>query len=1157
MLSIKNLSETDFQTLKELSRATDPTSVTYGGHTVQPVDPQLKLGRLEETVANIERKAGFSTVQNVGGQLDLSTSPLVWLASKLDSVRYSTISNAEIRKNLLVLNLKRVLRELDTINLPLEQKIKMVEMVQVSSNELDEKGQQELGGVLKEKVEELKQQQVSDTGTSVNLKLLEELKIKSAQLRKNLGLEVSSGQPKEIPARPVTPPVSKRLNLVCGSFADHLRTTPYEVHHQLKEYCRSLLNGTAVDDKLVVNGVYQGRSYWPSAEDLKAFIANNDQDFPLKKQFLALAARCFKVPVECEIHEGNKVIFRRFAIDGRIAPLPADNPLRFRLAEEKLSDEYFSLRNDDFDEAPKSLVPHHHNLPAVKPGRSQEQIMLDRRITAPGEYEGIVQAWGKDSSKLNSPDFPDQYRRLKLIFIESNKAGRRFSFEHLAMIHKSGLLDYYQERIDRARPNTDDMTIVYQDLEKDFGLSVFGIKEQCVNAESGVTASLVGPPMKNWAQNCWANSANQMLMAMIDAHAAEQISQKVFTGPYSQERRAVRDATLALWRACEDIRTGKERPHSVAGYQLNLMRALHDLGAKDFTCQTIRDAFEQAIPLRQEDPQEYISEMCNLLGMNTMPEYSINSQTRIMATVNGKQISRPCGSANPSCLITMPRPDKPSTLNLLDKSLTYAYPRMYDGYILDEHQQVRSGLHTLNQAIANYREEDGEKEIRTARSQLVSTLKQMANRCVDYEQPIVYESQDRYGQRVLVLKSDLQVPGGEPLRKGTILSYAPKPPDGVCGVQDLGPGHKNVKICMNRSDGSLTLHYTDRSGNEYFHGVAVTDLSGRLARPFLSGRQDPRYYDERLCYKHPPGTEIYTSKGETIAPRVSGGYQYPEGKLVIKRELVDLIKKTGLESLQLADTRLLCQEIAGMMCVPEHLDMTPVEQSFRPSTISGSMDTLLKGLKVVNGWDKEDFDKAGLNITDWYPTYLEQQKLVKETVIAEAQANGCQTLEQCYQWHHDNKSVKKEVKIVGTTANTLGVNTARNKQFMISLKMFESDGMGGQIKTGKDAKEIYASMGNKISLPVTDEYGNETTVEGRVKHLVCHQGRSAEYGHYISLRFLPGGRINVEDDTNVMELNDYLKIMGSSESTYNKSVPEILEMLHIEPYIMLFERDEQ
>ncbi|MRI33960.1 hypothetical protein EOPP23_13270 [Endozoicomonas sp. OPT23] len=1148
MFSIKKISEVDFGVLKGIAKNGGAAVGQHGRHSVHSVDPARHLAQLEGSVREMESRTGLANAQSVGGQHDLSTRPLVWLAEKLSCMDFKALEILSVQQMMTRKQTDEMLEELDSLKIPLEQKIQLLEMIEVNDDSVEQTIKKDIQGLLQEKSAAYKQRLSPEDISKQHQQRLDRIRQQLQQSKIGAATPPPSPPNSSPVSRPVTPPVTKRLDFVCGSLASHLNKWPDQVNDEFKDYCRILLNGTA-NDGLVKNGVYQGRTNWPSAQDLEQFLGSHDQSFPLKKEFIALAARCFQLPIDCEVQQGSNVLYRHYDAKGHVAPVQKDIALHLTLSEADLTEGY-SLRNDDEDEAPKSLAFHNLRRPVVNSRQTLEEVLIGRGIIEKeDEYQGIIKAWGKDSSRLKSPDFPEQYRRLKQLYFESDRENRQFSFRDMAYIHKSGLLDYYKERIDSVRSGTDDMWNVYKDLDKDFGYYIDGIGTDCVNREAGIKAPLAGPAMTNWSQNCWANSANQMLMSMIDKPVVQQIREKVYQGEFRVERSAVRDAVLELWQACDDIRSGREKPHSVAGYQMTLMRALHVLGQKDPENGTIKNLFGSEKPSLQEDPQEYLSAICSLLGMNEMPEYSINAQTRIKANVNGKAIARPCGMPAQSCVISMPRPEKLSPVRMLEQAFGPAYSHMYSKYNLPEHEQIASDLYELHQLLRNHREEDGVNNIRKAERKLLGTVQALAERCVDHDVPIVYEAIDRQGAKVLVLESDCYFQNGKFFRQGTVLGKAPDAPFLSEFVGDLGPGNKDAWLDM-QMDGSIILVSRDQIDTKYTKGVAVVDQQGRLTRPMVAREYDGRFVKDDECIKLKPGTEILSHEGKTIAPKG----QVPAGALVMRRKMAELVKGRNLESMTLVDTQVLCQEIGAMLAVSDYLDMRPVSKAYAPSTIGESLGTLLKGVHTSKSeWSKEELDKAGAAITDWYPMYLQQQDINEQWVVNKAQSQGCRSLAECYQWHYDSLAKKTDVKIPAVTSNALEMNTAKNRQFMVSLKIFDTDMRGRTTKTAKDAKEIFASMGNKIRLPVINERGEEASVEAKVKHLVCHKGQTADFGHYISLRFLPRGQIIVEDDTKVMELNDYLRFEGR-QSADGKTTSQILESLNLEPYVMLVER---
>ena len=1172
MLTIKNLSPTDIQTLQSASKTADPASAMYDRHSVKPVPPQVHFSQLKEALADVERRMNLSGAHSIGGQSNLSTRPLVWLAGKLSGADYTVISRPSARSLMMRYKLNEILNELDATDFSLDQKIKMIEMVQISDRGLDNEGRGELQKLLQNKIQLLKSQQGSDSGATGHAMTLAQLRARMVQLRKSEGLgstpvSAEPVQTEPMPSAPVapskTPPVTESLDRVCHLLATHLSLSPEQIQHRFRDYCHSLLEGTA-DDNLVKEGVYQGKSRWPSAEELKAFTQNEDSDFPLKPPFLALVAKYFKVDIDCEIKSGNEVHIKRFGADGKVRPSSKRAALFFSFNRAELADNYSSIRNDEFDQAPKSLFsPVLEPLKTKNQNQSTEDILLASKAIQKGEYQGIVEAWGEHCPKLNSPDFPEQYRRLKFLLIESNSVGQRFSFEDMARIHKSGLLEYCQQRIDQACRGNEDMRQVYRDLESDYGRYVHCIDGTFHSSGTNFTAKLAGPAMTNWAQNCWMNAANQMLVDVIDESIAKKIREKKCEGEFSQQHQAVRDAVLALWQACDDIRTGKEHPHSVAGYQMMLMKALYNLGQVDFAYTSISNIFRSEKPMRQEDPQEYLNELCALLGMHEMPECCIRQQNQVTAVINNKEAVRLAAQADPYCMTTLAREEKPSAFKLIDQSFKHAYSQMPPAYRLHEHQWVAEALRNFHTAVDNYVEENGEIEIKTAQAQLSKAIKGLAERCVAPDQPIVQRSVDRFNNPILILNHDCNFSGYR-LNRGAVFSYMPTRENPVVELSDLGPDHRNVLLCLG-SDGDISIKYNDRFGNQYIQGVAVTDQDGRLALPLIHGRHNSHDFDDKNCFKFSANEEIYTHDGCTVAYRYSNGVRQP-GDLVIRKELIDLVKRTDLESLEPGDTRMLCNELAAMMGISNCIDRSELDKTFAPASLMGSLNTLLKGLKTNNAWSKKELDAAGLNITDWYPVYLEQQQLNLEDVLAEAKSNGCVTDRECFQWHYDNKVVKAkqnvpkenqvEVKIEGMTGYTLIADTAVNRKFIVHLKMFEHDGYRAT-KEAKYAQEVFASIGGRATLPVTDKSGNKTQVSGKVSHLVCHRGAGISSGHYISLKFTPDQKIYVEDDTVVLELNDYLKLYGYPESTTARSIPEILSALSLEPYVILFERDEQ
>ncbi|MCL6270956.1 ubiquitin carboxyl-terminal hydrolase [Sansalvadorimonas sp. 2012CJ34-2] len=1157
MLSLKKLTAQELSSLKDVAYDCSANKGEFDRYGVTSVDPELHLQKLTETVQSLEGKAGYAKVTKVETPNDLTVRPLVWLAEQcrnfesINTISKSTIKNVQAKHKM-----KRLIQNLDQLSLPTETKLQMLESLMIDAPELEAATVKAIQCSISQKKAEYKQQlpekkaeeqggtpAVMPGGQSI-IQRMQKMIEKARKAREDANERSSSQHDIEIPVDEagslyVSPRASAKVSELYLDLGYCLNKPVPVIEQQLQTHCQNLLNRTG--DTPASDGYpLQPRKGWPTAEQLRSFVQGNNGP-TIDKVFIPVIASALGVTVECEIQTDANTDIQRFDKDGsRVAKL-ANTDIYMKLT----IGEVFQKREvDQGDDAPRSLaVKDFVAAQASTPVYTslKEQLIGMKLIADEQEYLILSEAWGKDCPLLQRADFPEKLQYLKLLQEEAEKDKRPFSYVQLALIHKSGLLDAFLPDIKTACDKKESLSLIYNDVDREYSERVFPACKSFFNERQKVNVRLAGPAMANWAHNCWFNASTNMLMSILEPRVLEKLKQKTYEGQYAEAQSAVRDAVVDLWEACDAIRSGKVEPHSVAGHQLRLMQAMHALGRQDHLM--VQQLFNCPRPIEQHDANQYLLAIMDVLELQAQSEVQIATPNKTTCELGGKQLTRYSKNTLFEPMLQVPVVDRPGPIQALTQALTpEGFQAMASSHYYMADQQV------LQKKLADYHNlentaDPSEVALKRCAGAALGHIKDMADRCLDEDVLVVDEN--------MQLLRDCTFMEGNTKRRG---DYLPLLREGEAETEYLGDlGKYNSGADLRLLDnGGIVLEYSDSGKRRKLKGVAVLDSHGCLARPLLCNEDYKPRPSEKMPGMSAKGKPVYNQNGCLLKRDKSGGLYVDRESKVLPSLWIEHLKVTSKPTFSPQDVEGFAQDIAGVMRVKRYLNEGKLNQSQCPVTFNDCLQEAYGDVEGEYDWSEEELKEAGLDIEHWYPHYLKQQGVNPKTVLVKGQ-----TKKQSYEYHRNHLTKPPVLRLKGTRSNSIQMNTKTCRQFSVGLNMFGMDyDLGRVTKKGKQAAEVFNSIQQGIHLPVVNEQGQQQIVEGRLKHLVCHQGKTAESGHYISLKFNDDRTITVEDDLKVLELEEYMKYYDK-ESPSGKDVAQILASLDLQPYMLLFERPDE
>ncbi len=218
---------------------------------------------------------------------------------------------------------------------------------------------------------------------------------------------------------------------------------------------------------------------------------------------------------------------------------------------------------------------------------------------------------------------------------------------------------------------------------------------------------------------------------------------------------------------------------------------------------------------------------------------------------------------------------------------------------------------------------------------------------------------------------------------------------------------------------------------------------------------------------------------------------------------------------------------------------------------------------VEETWREQDFSTAGVPIREWYPEFIKQNGLNEGDVDL---VSDHQSRDQKFRDHKQAFNIQKNishigqpnqqdyvsVKLPGEQRRVMVGSRSDLRNFVVTLGVHGySDQIG--TKRSEAAIEAFQQDGNPLIMNMEDKDGESFQMKARLKSLVCHKGPKATFGHYITVNFLPDGRVLVHDDSRVEELQAYLSTYGYAPE--QGTLKDLLGGKGFTPYIAAYERE--
>ncbi len=772
------------------------------------------------------------------------------------------------------------------------------------------------------------------------------------------------------------------------------------------------------------------------------------------------------------------------------------------------------------------------------------------------DFGDLKQAWGK-SSKLNERTFIEDYETLINLYRtigDLHREGRCGTiapptFSDLAAIHLSGLLTKNQSFINLQSKSMDENQALVEAIYKDYNDIL--MKDNPELKRLGLIQA--GLPMHNWGNNCWVNASLKLAFAAFSELDILNLKRQTLTGLDGQahhEKEALKEAFIAAWEVNQQAESGHHARYPTPGHQRNIMNCLYNLGQNDWQFGELRECFESPLPLYQRDASQVVMALNQALNIDKNPRFSIKTQSQSKAVFNGNTIKKRAGTED-APMLNLAIAQRASGSEILAASiLPEAYQTIkYHNYQTPQQNQLKGDLLHLADQLNKPMADDDQRVVcvRAANTRLETSLLKLAASTVEQDAIVVDENYQLMTD--YTFKDGSKIQKGRPLfdHNGQIIATDP-----VYGRPVV------IGFCEQADTGEVLFRYKDGQ-DDYAKGVAVIASNGALKYPYLQKEQ-------RLAEDFKPFPHVTLNPGEHIL--TLDGHSIPQGYQVVKPRLLQLLRGSNLTWMNTHERYELAEQLAQSLGIHQlKLDNQKIVNLSQKVSLESCLATFKSTNSVPVEWDENEFEKNNIPITEWYPAYLQQEKIEGPTDLPHTQEaiNWCNEHKKWMNEHiARNKGLLGKpgepvdrvcMKLPTERTNVFTADLSALRRFTIAFNMFEAGDQGANQKRTGHAKEAFLNGGYpNITLPIIDEKGLERPVKAELKSLVLHGG-TATGGHYINVTFSKDQQgnkvITVHDDSVVLHLADYLKYTQRDTSW---TLEDFIQNTAFTPYIGLYER---